>query len=170
MNQAIYKKTERGRTEVRARRLALSHKLRALLVMIDGAQTVAAYLEKLHGFGIGEEAFTQLERDGLIEKIPTAQPVDATAPITAGGPTTAGGLTDPEADQRRRIYNFYNSTIRDTIGLRGFMLQLDVEKATTLEDYRALRERFVAAVGKSVDPDTARRLQEELDRLLAENG
>lgn len=65
-----------------------------------------------------------------------------------------------------QIHEFYNNTIRDHIGLRGFMLQVDVEHASTLEDYRALRERYITALNKSSAPAVAQVLIEQLDRLL----
>jgi len=170
LNQALYYvKTELGRAELRARRGPLSHKLRALLVMIDGKQTVAEYLEKLKDFGIDVNAFADLANKGLIE-------VKAVASMN-DGQTFSPGMEDTPAPHtqtsvpetkstERQLYEFYNSTIRDIIGLRGFTLQLEVEKAGTLEEYRALRERFLTAVHKTATETVARSLTRELDRLL----
>ncbi len=171
MSQGIYYgKTELGRAELRARRVPLNPKLRALLVMIDGKQTIDDYLEKLQGFSIDKEAFAELLNMGLIEA-KGAQVVDPAPTIAA--PVTAIAVADapvPPAtagsERLSQIYDFYNSTIRDIIGLRGFMLQLDVEKATTLEDYRALRERFLSAVTRASTEAVTRSLKHELDRLL----
>jgi len=52
------------------------------------------------------------------------------------------------------------------MGLRGFTLQLRVEKATTLEDLRQLRDPFVEAVQKAKGRDKAALLAQQLDQLL----
>lgn len=54
------------------------------------------------------------------------------------GAATKGILRDGET-QYQALYNFYNETIRSAIGLRGYALQLKVERATTIADFRALR-------------------------------
>ncbi len=168
--ETCYGKTELGRAELRARRVPLNPKLRALLVMIDGKQTVNDYLEKLTGFGIDKEAFTELVTKGLIEVLgaPVADMGNTFAPLVDEIPQEVEVVQPNVAASERlgKIYDFYNSTIRDVIGLRGFMLQLDVEKATTLDDYRDLRERFLTAVTRASSDAVARSLKRELDRLL----
>lgn len=179
MNQNVcYIKTEAGRHELHARQMGLAPKLRTLLVMIDGRQSVADYLHKLSGTGIDPEAFLQLQELGLIQgNTPhSAQPENPVAiePLAAPAEVSAP-LEDPllilerqrVQEHMHQIRDFYNNTIRDHIGLRGFMLQLDVEQASTLEDYRALRERYVTALNKSTSATAARVLIEELDQLLA---
>ncbi len=64
------------------------------------------------------------------------------------------------------VYDFYTRNIRSTMGLRGFTLQLRVEKATTLDDLRQLRDPFVEAVQKAKGRDKAALLAQQLDQLL----
>jgi hypothetical protein len=73
------------------------------------------------------------------------------------------------ADQAERfgaLYDFFNQTIKSTIGLRGFALQLRVEKASSVDDFRALRLAYLQAVLKAKGSDTAAGLRERLDDLL----
>lgn len=75
--------------------------------------------------------------------------------------------TAPERDtQFESVYKFFSETIKKTIGLRGFALQLKVERASTIDDFRALRDTYVAAVLNAHGPDVARDIGERLDLLL----
>ena len=68
--------------------------------------------------------------------------------------------------QQLAVYDFYTKTIKTNIGLRGFTLQLKVEKAATLDDLRRLRDPYVEAVLKAKGRDKAALLAEQLDQLL----
>jgi hypothetical protein len=70
-------------------------------------------------------------------------------------------------EQQLAVYDFYTRTIKSTIGLRGFTLQLKVEKAATLDDLRQLRNPYVEAVQKAKGRDKAALLAQQLDQLLA---
>ncbi|MGZ5834194.1 MAG: hypothetical protein ACXWKJ_20635 [Telluria sp.] len=71
-----------------------------------------------------------------------------------------------EAEQYRAVYEFYNQTIKSTLGLRGFALQLKVEKAANLEAFRELRTPYLEAVFKAKGAELARSLRDRLDSLL----
>lgn len=64
------------------------------------------------------------------------------------------------------VYDFYTKTIKSNIGLRGFTLQLKVEKAETLDELRQLRDPYVEAVQKAKGRDKAALLAQQLDQLL----
>lgn len=69
-------------------------------------------------------------------------------------------------EQQLAVYDFYTKTIKSNIGLRGFTLQLKVEKAATIDDLRQLRDPYVDAVLKAKGRDKAALLAEQLDQLL----
>lgn len=101
------------------------------------------------------------------------QPV-VQAPVAAGRPaersSEASADATPAADASVRrlaeLEAFFAGTIRELIGLRGLMLQLAAERAATLDDYRALRDRYVAAIAKARGPLLAEALGARLDALL----
>lgn len=76
------------------------------------------------------------------------------------------GLIDPE--KSIALQKFFNQTIRSVIGLRGFTLQLKAEQAHTLEEFKALREGYLAAVLKAKGNETMISLRDRLDQLLAD--
>ncbi len=92
-------------------------------------------------------------------------PVSASAPETVTT-TSEQGLRQGES-QFQAVTNFFNETIRSTIGLRGFAMQLKVERASNMDDLRALRNPYLEAVLKSKGPELERSLRNRLDQLLS---
>lgn len=82
----------------------------------------------------------------------------AEAPDTAPSPG--------DAERFRALHAFFNQTIKSTIGLRGIMLQLRVEKAANVAELRALRLPYLEAVLKAKGEEMAVSLRERLDSLL----
>ena len=76
-----------------------------------------------------------------------------------------GILRDGET-QFQALYNFFNETIRSAIGLRGFTMQLKVERAATIADFRLLRPAYLEAVLKAKGPEMEHSLRNRLDQLL----
>ncbi|MGB6055182.1 MAG: hypothetical protein WBG17_08080, partial [Burkholderiaceae bacterium] len=88
-------------------------------------------------------------------------------PDTAPAPEPAAEAVLPEGEnQFEAIYHFYNETIKNTLGLRGYGLQLKVEKAGSVEDFRQLRQPYLEAVQKAKGSEMARSLRDRLDQLL----
>jgi hypothetical protein len=75
------------------------------------------------------------------------------------------GLREGET-QFQALYNFFNETIRSAIGLRGYAIQLKVERCSTITDFKALRQPYLDAVLKAKGSEMERSLRERLDTLL----
>lgn len=161
MNTSIYDKTDKGREEIATRRFQLAPRLRTLLVLVDGHRSEEELLRNVAGIGLTENALQELLEQGYIllatsyASLPEPEP-EAVAPQPAD-----------QVQQFRSIYDFYNKTIKSTMGLRGFPLQLKVEKAGSVDELRQLRDPYVEAVQKAKGRDTAALLAQQLDQLLA---
>lgn len=156
----IFDKTDKGREEIATRRYEVPAKLRSLLLVIDGKQSAESILKKFSAVGVTEDAFKQLLANGFIQAVSAPEPVAAVA---------SAATEIPPADaqsQYRSIYQFFNETIKSTLGLRGVGLQLKVERCTSVDDFRALRGAYLEAVSKSRGPEVARSLGDRLDKLL----
>ena len=179
MNASIYDKTEKGREEITTRKYQLASRLRTLLVMIDGKQTATDIMKKVAALGLTEQNLQELlEQEFIIEiavqaetsptitdSSPASESIATTTDIAAKSPEpVAPEMTDAERFQA--LYNFYNETIKSAIGLRGYGLQLKVERAGNIDDFRALRQTYVEAVQKAKGPEMARSLSDRLDLLL----
>lgn len=130
-------------------------------------------------------------RDAVPEPLAPAAPPEAAAPapapaaVAAAAPAagfasnsatgsapdsaTATAVTPARARQFQALCQFFNSTIKRNIGLRGLGLQLKVEHAANVDELRALRQPFLDAVHKAKGGELAQRLRVELDELL-DNG
>ena len=191
MNTCIYDKTDKGREEIATRRYHVAAKLRTLLVMIDGRQPLSALMKNLGPLGLSEEHVDLLLGEEYIVLVgggasespaePTPQPV-ARVPVSARARMLARNAARQErmqgveqeeqpdvADEAirfRALHTFYMETIKATLGLRGLPLQLKVEKAAAIGDFRALRLPYLQAALKAKGADVALDLRERLDDLL----
>lgn len=176
MNTCVYDKTDKGREEIATRKYHVPPRLRTLLVMIDGRRPVSALIASFSAIGVTEDTVNELLREEYIALVSPAVPVAAVAPPVAPPPRPAPVL-DPEpqlaevpeqsdSERFRSLYDFYNQTIKSTIGLRGIGLQLKVEKCDSVDDFRALRLAYLDAVLKAKGREMALSLRDRLDQLL----
>ena len=111
-----------------------------------------------------------LAASGLAASGPASGPVFAAPQAAQGVPAVAAAAPPPGAgsvEQILALHAFFNGTIKNAIGLRGFSLQLKAERAVTLADFGQLREPFLAAVLKSKGIEMALSLGDRLDHLLS---
>ncbi|EYS96664.1 hypothetical protein CF68_19595 [Cupriavidus sp. SK-4] len=194
MVDPIYRKTDAGQDEIRTRARKLDHKLRALLLMVNGERRGQELLAQVAGMGVAPEAMDALVAQGLVEAVPEpARPPAAVAqaPARAVMPAAdtnmfsvyamrhAPATAVPEAPQPadaaahspadiaafESLYHFYTDVIGQHLGLRGYMLQVKVEKATDLPALLALREPLHAALLKTKGDITARAITSQLDQI-----
>ncbi|UDM48848.1 hypothetical protein [Cupriavidus sp. MP-37] len=194
MVDPIYRKTEAGQDEIRSRARKLDHKLRALLLMVNGERREQALLAQVAGMGIGAEAMATLLAQGLVEAVAEPVPPPAAAPqepLRAAPPepdanlfsvyamrhapvaevpappqaSSAAAHSPAEIQAYQRLYQFYTDVIGQHLGLRGYMLQVKVEKAADLPALMALREPLHAALLKARGDITARAIIAQLDQV-----
>lgn len=177
MNKIYFDKTAKGREEIVSRTYHLSAKLRPLLVIIDGKHTVEELLKSVQGLGLSQVHLDNLLTEGFI----AARPASATAtpaaaieqisitpnPINIEPPKKVIALTpEQSAAQLLMIRNFFNENVKSNLGLRGFGMQLKVERAETIDDFLQLREPFLEAVEKAKGETLAKELRNRLDQIF----
>lgn len=161
----IYDKTPKGREEIATRKYQLAPRLRTLLVLVDGKQAGEELLKKVAGLGLTDQGIRDLLEEGFIQAlVPLASTLDA--PAEREEATGAEDVLPPGQSQFQAIYAFYTATIKSTIGLRGYALQLKVEKASSIADFRALRQPYLETVLRAKGNEMARSLRARLDQLL----
>ncbi len=182
MSAVIFDKTDQGREEIVTRKYQLASRLRSLLVIIDGKKTSVELLSKVSGLGLNEDSLQELLEQKLIVAIEGDKPGPevASAPeipqtqnlITADLLDSSTRLDLPAlspsdtAARFQALYIFYNKTIKDNLGLRGYGLQLKVERAASIEDFQGLRRAYIEALLKAKGEQSARQLRDRLDQLL----
>lgn len=176
MTHYIFDKTDKGREEIATRKHQLSPRMRTLLLLVDGKQPTEEVLLKVAGLGLNQDSVADLLENGFLRPV-VAPPVPAavTALAATATATDAAVAVPPSApsndmldaaERFRAIYQFYTETIKGTIGLRGYALQLKVEKASTVGELRALRDAYLEAVLRAKGNEVARSLRARLDQLL----
>lgn len=169
MRTIIFDKTDKGREEIATRKYQLAPRLRTLLVLVDGKQNTAELMQKVGGIGLNEQNLAELLENGFIQSV-SATPLRTSAEEAPASSTAAPQKSSAQMDtgaQFQALYQFYTETIKSTIGLRGYGLQLKVEKASSIEDLRDLRESYLEAVLKAKGNEMAESLRGRLDQLLA---
>lgn len=178
MSAVIYDKTPKGREEIATRKYQLAPRLRSLLVMVDGKQSKNDLLKKIIGLGLNEqnildlldqEFIVVLANDTvshlLVESEISAVSADEVAQKSI--PDAAPLSRDEDAARRfREVYNFFNETIKSNLGLRGFSLQMKVERAGSIQDFIELRRPYIEAILNAKGREMAISLRDRLDQLL----
>jgi len=177
MSTGIFDKTAKGRAEISTRQFQLPAKIRTLLVMIDGKRPLAELFKQTQGLGLSQENIDYLLDEGFIAEVaeasnipePVATPVVPSLPLASSAPSASTTPPVQQMDEVKRLqalHNFFNSTIKSTLGLRGFALQLKTERAATLQEFAELRRPYVEAVNKAKGREMAISLRDRLDQLL----
>jgi hypothetical protein len=171
-------KTDKGREEIASRMYHLAPRLRSLLVLVDGKHSTLDLLGKVSGLGLTGENVNELIEGGFIQIIinqsaAASTPADSaasdgkeTSAATAQDKPIPEGILAEGETQFQALYHFYTETIKSTIGLRGFGLQLKVERVNTIDDFRELRQPYLEAVLKAKGNEIAHSLRTRLDELL----
>ncbi len=173
MNTQLFDKTDKGREEISTRCHHLAPRIRTLLLLVDGKSTVDQVLQKVVGIGLDEAALIELLDQQFIHEAVTTSAdeqavfdaIGSSAGIDSDSSTEAAGALASNT-QLQKLHQFFVATIKSTLGLRGFPLQLKSDRASSIEDFIALREPYLAAILKAAGPEMQRILADRLDFLL----
>jgi hypothetical protein len=141
-----YFKTDAGRQEIEQRSRRLPAALRSILLMIDGQRDAAELAALIESLRAPADTLRQLEDMGLIER--DAVPAAETAAAKAD---TAG------ADRYKALYDLTSEAIRTHLGLKGYFLQLKVERCANAEELEALLPDVAEALARAKSDALGRR-------------
>src|SRR5258706_14717773 len=140
-------KTDAGNRELSQRAHKLSPRVRSLLIVIHGIDTVAELSRSFHAFGDVGTSLNELAGLGLIS-------VRESAGVTAPTQVPAANAPDimlpvPQAKQ------FLNETAVAALGLRAFLFTLKLEHCYAVDDLRAILPEYRRIGGKAKGEDFA---------------
>jgi hypothetical protein len=130
----VYRKTDKGQTEIATRAHRLVPRLRSALILVDGKRSEDE-LGKLI-LPPAEGVLASLLSDGFIEVIGGA-PEPAAAPAAAVPPTAAAQPVTLSLDETRRRAARW---LTDRLGPYGDPLTMRIEKVKTPDEMRAALE------------------------------
>ncbi|WP_028604847.1 hypothetical protein [Ottowia thiooxydans] len=137
---------------------ALSQRQRAALIMFDGRRSAAEVLRHTSGLGVNTDDIAYLLNNGLLrEEIPAplvtqdaandSKPSPLTVPASLMSEIENELLTPDEQKLRYQAAYPLATQLTATLGLRGFKLNLAVERADGYVGLRQLLPKIEAAVG-----------------------
>lgn len=137
-NRQVYTKTDLGRSEIDTRAMKLSPSLRSILLVVDG-QRNDAQLRALGGrLHAPADAIDQLLRIGLIGS------------VTAGvGPDAPVAEVSDIGTRYRTLSGLMSEAVREHLGLRGYFMQLKIERCADAAELAALLPDLRGAVAKA---------------------
>ena len=148
-----YTKTALAAQALKQRDAALmSPRQRAALILFDGKRSVNEVLRQTAGLGVQPDDIAQLVSNGLLSADTDAP--DALAPADFGGSTLSPpsvlpdpGLTTDEQQRRYQVAYPLATQLTAALGLRGFRLNLAVERADGYAGLLHLLPQIEAAAG-----------------------
>lgn len=185
-----YAKTEAGRQEIADRARRLPAQLRSILLVVDGQKDDSTLQQIVAGVHAPDDALAQLQQMGLIRRggdaslpaSPASSPSPSpspsvsasSAPLAASAATVTDALqaladradapVSREAAQRySRLYDAMSEAVRQYLGLKGYFMQLKIERCSDAAALEALLPDLATAIGKAKSPALAARwLQDTL--------
>ena len=146
----IWGKTEAGRLEMQTRTLVKERARRNLLLLIDGVKTDTMLLEGVGGITASD--FRELQELGLIA--PVAAPSSRAGRLTSipGNPAAPIDSAPSTSAKQPLAYAEFTAAltqiISNELGLRGFVLTLALEKASTNEELHAVATRALTQIAE----------------------
>jgi len=155
----LHAKTAAGRQEIEDRARRLPAALRSILLMVDGRRDDTELRSLLEGLRAPPDALEQLAAMQLIEVVGGS----ADAVPVAG--LSNGREQDPALYQQ--LDEAMSEAVRRHLGLKGYFMQLKIERCTDASALERLCPELLAAVGKARSPALAQRWWQETQALLA---
>jgi hypothetical protein len=140
----IWAKTDAGRIEMQARALVKERAQRNLLLVIDGIKTEEMLLANLAGISAAD--FLVLQSLGLIA--PASSNRSSGSPSSRHAPLAPAAEVEAEPLDYAQFTAALTQLISKELGLRGFVLTLAVEKASTIEELRSVAQRTLTQIGE----------------------
>lgn len=154
----IYAKTAAGRREIEDRGLRLAPALRSVLLLVDGQRDEHELSQMAQGLRAPEDVLAQLASLELIEAVGGSAEIKPALPVT----TQLGD--DPLRYQQLR--DWMAESVRKHLGLRGYLIQLKIERSKTAVALEQLWPELAGALGKAKSPAFATRWLEETRALV----
>ncbi len=161
----LYYKTDAGKQEIQDRGRKLPASLRSLLLMVDGQRDQTQLRDLMAGLRVPDDALEQLLVMGLVKRDGPAAPPAAPAPpvappsaaptlailAAAAGPLPGEVQLPADFGRYRRLYEIVTDTVRRHMGLKGYFIQLKVEKCADVDALLALLPEIATALTKAKD-------------------
>ena len=175
-------KSAAGRTALSGRSVDLPGPLRTLLLMVYGDKTAAEFSHLASQLPAGRDGLTRLAEMGFIEVVAAAAAAPApavppsqisargaapfSAPMAELSALQATHTVDDAALQKLLYPEFVRAA--SSLGLRGALLVLKVERAMSAKELLAMREQVESAIAKAKGEPARQDFSQRLNFLLSQ--
>lgn len=164
---AVFKKTEKGMNELLARTSSMDARLVSVLILVDGVRDSVEVNRLAQEVDLPVDALEILFHGGFIDRKfkGSAAPTDAIAQPPAEPVAPQKTSATSKLDRFNALYSYLVEETKALLGLRGFIHQLRIERASTLLELKALIEPIGKAIEKKHGFEIARNFMRESERL-----
>ena len=164
---AVYKKTEKGMNELLAPTPSIDARLVSVLILVDGVRDSAEVNRLAQEVNLPVDALDILFHGGFIDKKfkGSAAPADAKIPTPVEPVVPQKATATSKLEKFNALYSYLVEETKALLGLRGFIHQLRIERASTLMELKALIEPIGKAIEKRHGLEVARNFMRESERL-----
>ena len=152
-------KTEAGNRELAQRTHKLSSRVRSLLIVIHGTDTVAELTHNFHAFGDVDAGLRELASLGLI-RMRNVAPGGGTVQLQAAN---APDIVPPAQHAKQLL----NESAVAVLGLRAFLFTLKLEHCYTVDELRAILPEYQRVVTKAKGEAFALAMVKRVEAILA---
>ena len=154
-DSVILNKTEQGRLVISQRLDAVRAPERAMLVLVDGKTAIGQLRVFLSSVKAGESAFEELLAKGLVEIKPRSGRREKPAAKKVVFP-------DFTAERFDELYQVMVAISASFLGLRGYFLQLRIERCASLAELETVRPDLLRAIAARHGDQVAQALSRRL--------
>jgi len=164
---AVYKKTEKGMNELLARTPSIDARLVSVLILADGVRDSSEVNRLAKEAGLPVDALEILFHGGFIDKKfkGSAAPAETKIEIPKAPEAPKKIEASSKLEKFNGLYSYLVEETKALLGLRGFIYQLRIERASTLLELKALIEPVGKAVEKKHGFEIAKNFMRESERL-----
>jgi hypothetical protein len=152
-------KTDAGNRELSLRAHKLSPRVRSLLIVIHGTDTVAELSQSFQAFGDVGASLNELAGLGLIT---ARESSSAAAPLQVQAANAPDIM--PPAPQAKQ---FLNETAVAVLGLRAFLFTLKLEHCYTADELRGILPEYQRVMTKAKGANFAAAMVKRVQAILA---
>jgi hypothetical protein len=155
----VFTKTDLGRRTIQHRSIELPRTARTILLLVDGRSTVAKLQQFIAATHASGETLQELHTMGLIAPVGTTQAANSDIlEVESARPEMS------EIDRFNALYELMCEVSATFLGLRGYFVQLKIERSANAAELLELRKDLVEAIlnrhGNEVAKEINRRIRE----------
>ena len=164
---AVYKKTQKGMNELLARTPDIDARLVSVLILVDGVREASEVNRLAQEAGLPVDALEILLHGGFIDRKfkGSAAPADAKIDVRAEPEVPIKPAKTSQLQKFNSLYAYLVEETKALLGLRGFIFQLRIERASTPMELKDLIEPIGKAIEKKHGFKLAKNFLRESERL-----